>query len=515
MTWIVGMDLHPHGTGALHFAGRLAARSGAPEHFVAMHVLEEEHLRAVLRLQHLDEVVDAAYADLQALLRREGFSHVVGDVQVVQDLYAADGLERACARLGADGIIVGRAAPRRSHRIVRLGRVTRQLLRRGCAPVVVVPPDLRGDDLGQGEIMALTELREESLPACRLAAELAGVRPFLGARLETPVGPHEPRLALWGPPLVLAAAGLLLGLAPQPASAVVGAAARAVLPGGGAVELAPWHAPGWPMALGVAGLLLGGAAWHWRLGLRRLDAAAGGGASWGPSRGYEPALGGLLRGAAIQTRSLQSGSLRRYLHVILLAALAVTAAALLAPGGWPDPLIRPEVRLHEAGLAALVVASAVVAVRSRSRLRAIAAMGVVGYGIALVFLLYGAPDLAMTQFVVETLTVVVFVSAFHRLPQYAALSTRAARLVDLAISGAFGALMAGLVLAASSVDLAERISPYFVENGVEKAHGRNIVNVILVDFRALDTLGEITVIAIAGFGVLALLGLRGGTEGRP
>jgi multicomponent Na+:H+ antiporter subunit A len=346
-------------------------------------------------------------------------------------------------------------------------------------------------------------------------ALLAGVRPFLGARLATPVGPHEPRLALWGPPLVLAAAGLLLGLAPQSASAVVGAAARAVLPGGGAVELAPWHAPGWPMALGVAGLLLGGAAWHWRLGLRRLDAAAGGGASWGPSRGYEPALGGLLRGAAIQTRSLQSGSLRRYLHVILLAALAITAAALLAPGGWPDPLIRPEVRLHEAGLAALVVASAVVAVRSRSRLRAIAAMGVVGYGIALVFLFYGAPDLAMTQFVVETLTVVVLVSAFHRLPRYAALSTRAARLVDLAISGAFGALMAGLVLAASSVDLAEKISPYFVENGVEKAHGRNIVNVILVDFRALDTLGEITVIAIAGFGVLALLGLRGGTEGRP
>jgi multicomponent Na+:H+ antiporter subunit A len=135
-------------------------------------------------------------------------------------------------------------------------------------------------------------------------------------------------------------------------------------------------------------------------------------------------------------------------------------------------------------------------------------MGVVGFGVALQFLFFGAPDLALTQAIVETLTVVVFLFALLHLPRYQDLSTTGTRLRDLGLSLAFGGLMTVLVLLATQHDLQPAISGYFLEKSVPEAHGRNVVNVILVDFRALDTMGEITVLAVAGIGVWSLLKLR-------
>jgi multicomponent Na+:H+ antiporter subunit A len=106
---------------------------------------------------------------------------------------------------------------------------------------------------------------------------------------------------------------------------------------------------------------------------------------------------------------------------------------------------------------------------------------------------------------VEALTVVVFLLALFHLPLYEELSSRATRLRDLAVSLGFGALMTALVLLATQDHQFPPISGYFLENSVPAAHGRNVVNVILVDFRALDTLGEITVLAVAALGVSALL----------
>jgi multicomponent Na+:H+ antiporter subunit A len=133
---------------------------------------------------------------------------------------------------------------------------------------------------------------------------------------------------------------------------------------------------------------------------------------------------------------------------------------------------------------------------------------VVGFGVALLFLFFGAPDLALTQAIVEALTVVVFLLALFHLPRYRELSHRAARTRDLVVSLGFGALMTTLVLLATQRHLFPSISAYFLEASVPEAHGRNVVNVILVDFRALDTLGEITVLGIASVGVYALLRLR-------
>jgi len=171
-----------------------------------------------------------------------------------------------------------------------------------------------------------------------------------------------------------------------------------------------------------------------------------------------------------------------------------------------------EIRFYEAALAVIILIAAAVAVRTTSRLTAIAALGIVGYGIALIFLLFNAPDLAMTQFLIESLTVILFVLAFYHLPQFSQLTSNRNRIVHAFISILFGSLMAVLVLSAVGITIFPKISGYFLENAYILAHGRDVVNVILVDFRGIDTLGEITVLAIAAIGAFALLKLRKETQ---
>jgi multicomponent Na+:H+ antiporter subunit A len=167
-----------------------------------------------------------------------------------------------------------------------------------------------------------------------------------------------------------------------------------------------------------------------------------------------------------------------------------------------------DIHFYELALAILILLATLMATFTSSRLGAVAALGVVGYSIALIFILFGAPDLAMTQFLIETLMVILFVLVFYFLPRFAVLSPPRARLRDGLVALLAGGLMSVLVMIATSVQFQPPISDYFAENSVPLAHGRNIVNVILVDFRALDTLGEITVLAVAGVGVYALLKLR-------
>jgi len=136
----------------------------------------------------------------------------------------------------------------------------------------------------------------------------------------------------------------------------------------------------------------------------------------------------------------------------------------------------------------------------------VVALGAVGFGVALLFLVYSAPDLALTQLVVEVLTVVLFVFVLGRLPRPADPTRPGVGALALAATG--GTIMATLTLLAFPAPVIEPISRYFDANSVPLAHGRNVVNVILVDFRALDTLGEITVLGVAALGVLALLRAR-------
>lgn len=175
MKWVVGLDLRPYSQGAVRFATWLSKNSKAEEgeSLVGVHVLEEEHLRVVLRYHHLDEVTEGALASAKGVLSTAGAGDVIQDVFVVRGVGADQSLAAARVYHHADAIVVGRQAKRDSNRVVRLGRVARRLLRALPSPVVVVPPDVTEDDLGDGPVVVMTNLTDDSVSAAHFGQDMA------------------------------------------------------------------------------------------------------------------------------------------------------------------------------------------------------------------------------------------------------------------------------------------------------------------------------------------------------
>ncbi|MCC6176347.1 MAG: putative monovalent cation/H+ antiporter subunit A [Chloroflexi bacterium] len=340
------------------------------------------------------------------------------------------------------------------------------------------------------------------------AAGLTGIGPFVGPKRTLPQEPHAPPVSLWLGPIALGIGGIVLGIAPAIGEPLLSAAATRVAGRPVTVDLAIWH--GLTIVLGLSGLTLAGgvAAYLSRTRLRQVAARMDLGPQVGPARGYDLGMAGLNAVARAQTRLLQNGSLHNYLVTILVATVGLVGFALASRGRIFGPFPWPGITVYEAGIGLLIVLAALAAVAARSRLAAVAALGVVGYGVSLIFLLYGAPDLGMTQVLIETLTVILFVLVLYFLPRFAIFSTGRTRARDAVIATVAGGLMTTLVLAASTVRFNPSIPRFYAEQSLPAGHGRNIVNVILVDFRALDTLGEITVLSLAALGVYALLKLR-------
>ncbi len=344
------------------------------------------------------------------------------------------------------------------------------------------------------------------------AAARVALQVFGGTRRGTPRVAHEVPTGMWVGPVALAAMGLTAGLLAGPAERLlVAPAARAVLQEGVPTGLALWHGFTPILALSVFTLAAGALLFRLRAGVLWAAAALRPLARVGPAAAWEAGLAATLRFAAWQTRVLQSGSLRRSLLVTLATAFAVVGAALLR-GPFPGsagPAF--DVRPQEAAAVLLAALGAGMAVRATTRMAAVAALGAVGFGVALLFLLFGAPDLALTQIVIEVLTVILLLLVLRRLPDPA--PSRRHRRSDALVAVGGGVLMAVLTLLAAELQLAEPVSHFFGDQSLPAGHGRNVVNVILVDFRALDTLGEATVLAAAGIGILALL--RGSRSPRP
>lgn len=359
-----------------------------------------------------------------------------------------------------------------------------------------------------GHAVLLTKILVVTAVLMFAVAGTVGFRPFLGRPAATPRRPHEAPLRLWLGPLLLATVGLFLGLMPVHVESAVRGAVSAIAPElAGRVKLSLYHGLNPALLLSLLSVAGGVALYrlHGRLVRSRPKWPL---ERWGPANGYELFLRALYRLAAAQTDVLQSGYLRYYLLTIVVSAAGLTGFALAGNVDAPALSVFTGVRWHEACLAAIILISIVVAVRSSSRLTAVAAVGAIGVGIALIFAFHGAPDLAMTQVVVETLTVILLVLVLYHLPDFSKLTQRAGRLRDAAVAASVGGLMATLVLAAAAFQHAPSIASYYTANSYWLAQGRNVVNVILTDFRALDTLGEITVLGVAGMGVYSLLRLR-------
>ncbi len=340
----------------------------------------------------------------------------------------------------------------------------------------------------------------------------AGIHPYFGKREEARLDgePHGLPWLMWLPPLLLGLLGLAMGLMPALLSKpVVQAAVSAVE--GQEVKLKAIQAHellsafSLPLLMTVLTIGCGIAVYRMRwLIWRRRDAVTDN----LPVKFdtiYDTLLSGLINYAKWQTRMIQNGKLHRYLASLVIVTSALLGWKLIVYHGLPGEL--PQLPLQPLIVGVLVVTGicAVVAITTTSRITALATLGLSGYGIALIFANYGATDLAITQVVVETLTVLFFMTVLHKLPKIHEYSNRRTKLTDALIAGICGSLVALLVLISLHVQLAPTISSQLAEWSYLEAYGRNVVNVILVDFRALDTLGEITVIGIAAIGVYLLL----------
>lgn len=334
---------------------------------------------------------------------------------------------------------------------------------------------------------------------------------FLGESRATPKAPHEAPAGMLVAPAVLVGLSVLVVSPPlrEWAAILLSAAASATLGTAAQLDLALWHGVNLPLVLSAAAVAGGGLLFVLRQRIWVLQAA------WPAhvqlDRLYDGSVSGLNRLAAGLTNRIQTGSLRHYLMMTLGALVAAVVLALAAADGlvWPVAWSLDNVQPFELAAAAMMIVAALALVVVPTRLGAIAAVGTVGYLMAFFYVLYSGPDLALTQLLVETLTVVLLLLVFHFLPRFFQDHTHVLiRLRDGLIAASVGATVTVLLILVAPQTPALTISEYYLENSIPLAYGTNVVNLILVDFRALDTLGEITVLIIAALGVFGMMRFR-------
>jgi len=237
-----------------------------------------------------------------------------------------------------------------------------------------------------------------------------------------------------------------------------------------------------------------------------------------PDAYYDASLVALARASGLVRRYVQTGQFRTYAGVVLLAVSALALWGYVAAGASLPAFVVPS--MAPALLVVLVVAvgGGVAVTRAPSHIAGVLSLSILGFMIALFFVFVNAPDLALTQLLVETLVLVLFLLVLDRLPAFYGDPDYRRAAVDAVVAGVVGVTVFLTVLLATAASPRDSIATFFVERApvpaehgpvlVDHAGGNNVVNVILVDFRAFDTLGEISVVAMAALAVLTLVGMR-------
>lgn len=342
------------------------------------------------------------------------------------------------------------------------------------------------------------------------------VHVYFGPRRDDyPKTPHDPGVGLWGPPAVLTALVVAIGLAPALfAGPLVDAVAQAVTNGAAPhVHLALWHGVTPALFMSVAAIALGALALAMHGRLRRLVEAL-------PLPQAKALFDAGVEGATTLARrgvvALQNGSLQRAMAALIGTAVVVGFAGFLGADHVAGD--RPGVPVSPAAVVAwiaLVTATALVVLFHRFRYLSLIYIGIVGLIISLAFVHLSAPDLALTQISVEVVTILLMLLALNLLPKTTPAESRPWRRVrDGVVACAAGLGVGGAAWAVMTRPL-DSISGYFWDNAYSGGGGTNVVNVILVDFRGFDTFGEIIVLGIAALGIFSLLETVGtGASGR-
>jgi multicomponent Na+:H+ antiporter subunit A len=341
-----------------------------------------------------------------------------------------------------------------------------------------------------------------------------GLKPFIGSAVETPKHPHEAPALLWAGPVALSllglAAALLSGLWHRYISSPMASAVKGQVTD---ISISLMPHPGVPLAMSALTIALGVFV-YWKLDRARyLASVLLRKLGHGPNHGFDVFITGIVDLSGRVTRILQPGRLRIYITVtfLCLAAILLLPPALYgefpAMPDWPS-----RIPWHEEAIFLIAVVGLGAVIAARDRLTAIVSLGIQGFALALIFLSFGAPDLAFTQFMVETLSVVILTLVMTRLKLSPAdRRPRARMLGDAIIAIACGLGFTLLLMRATDAPFDARLSGFFNHYSKLIAHGQNVVNVIIVDFRGTDTLGEIAVVTVTGLAILALIRVRAGT----
>ncbi|MFV8225553.1 putative monovalent cation/H+ antiporter subunit A [Christiangramia aquimixticola] len=342
------------------------------------------------------------------------------------------------------------------------------------------------------------------------AGFVAGIKPFTGKLPEEHTNVKMPGFIMWAPPLLLATLGIVFGVAPflidgpiiKPVVTALGADASEI-------HLALWHGFNLTFILSLITIGVGTALYFFLTPSKKLENGIAKYDSIAPENLMIRFNNFFVELSALWTNFFQNGYLRNYISIIVLFLVVLVGYIIIGNTSFSinyDSLSR--VTVYEIITTLILIAGIFYTVFTESRLAAVAAMGVVGLSICLIFVFYSAPDLAMTQFSIDTLTVILFVLVLYKLPKYLKLSDHKTRIRDGVLSTVFGLIITALALEVLSEPVSKDVGNFYAANSYIEAHGKNVVNVILVDFRGADTLIEISVLSIAAVGVFGLMKLR-------
>ena len=330
---------------------------------------------------------------------------------------------------------------------------------------------------------------------------------FWGKEPEYSMKPKEPSLALILGPAVLVLSSLVLGIFPALlANPLTSKAIADINPSMSAIKLELWHGFNMVLLLSLVTLISGYLAFKNRFKiipvLERFNYKY---FSREFSKFFFIVIDKFLILTKAKTKTIQHGYHRYYLMTIFVVASILVWIQIWNSGPVFLELDFGQIPLHLVAIVALTIAATFIAASSSSRVIALIATGIVGFGITLIFLNFSGVDLPITMILVETIMVILVTGLLVFLPRFGGFSDTGARMRDLLVASMVGLFFVVLVIKSSSLSMGDRVSDFFKLNSLDQAYGKNIVNVILVDFRALDTLGEIAVLAIAAIGIYSLI----------
>lgn len=326
--------------------------------------------------------------------------------------------------------------------------------------------------------------------------------------------PHEAPIGMLISPIILATLVVIFGFFPNLLKGIIEPALSAIMPGFVFnVKIYMWHGFNIELFMTIGVVIIGTllfltlAKWQsiYNLFPKKLTL----------NTFYDNGLLYAERGSYRLTNSYMNGSIRSYLIYIFSFFIIILSSVLFTQNAFAfDTSNVADIRYYEVLLVVIIVAASISILFVRSRLTSIILLGAVGYTVALFFVIFRAPDLALTQLVIETISVALFLLCFYHLPKHKHEERMSFKAVNAVVSVGVGIIVTLIALSAHSTKLFDSISQYYIDNTYSEAAGKNMVNVILVDFRGFDTLFEITVLAIAALGIFAMikLSMKGGKQ---